>query len=164
MAESVKIPTETGAKVTTFVTAAEATAGAPAEPDKAMIFPDDAAEDAKPSTTSDSFPEDAVEDKYFSFEAPNYLLEEKCVALVRAPFLRKYAGPIDIRQTLETVENAMFHGPLEVGEERDDMGALMAISVVIAISYTWAPQAPFYGQPGNEDGTKDHPDPENHYS
>ena len=35
--------------------------------------------------------------------------------------------------------------------------------VVIALSYTWAPKGPFFGQPGNEDGTKDHPDPEKHY-
>ena len=40
---------------------------------------------------------------------------------------------------------------------------LMPEHVVVAISYTWAPKGPFFGQPGNEDGTKDHPDPEKHY-
>ena len=158
MAESVKVPTETGAKVTTFVTAAEATAGAPAEPDKAMIFPDDTAEDAKPPTTTDSFPEDAVKDKYSSFEAPNYLLKDECVGLVRARYLESCAGPIDIRQNLPA-EN-LFHGPLELGDERAPPykgSMLMPITVAIALSYTWAPRGPPFGN------GKDHPDPEKFY-
>ena len=39
----------------------------------------------------------------------------------------------------------------------------MPKDVCIATSYTWASKPPFFGQPGNEDGTKDHPDPEKHY-
>ena len=110
------------------------------------------------------FSEALAENKYTTFDAVNPLLVDRCVALVRAPFLLDYEGPIDIRQTLETIPDALFHGPLELGDERHgDSGALMPSDVPIALSYTWAPKPPFYGQLGNEDGTKDHPDPEMFY-
>ena len=108
------------------------------------------------------FPEARVEKPYTTFGAVNYLLEACCVALVRATFLLDYEGPIDVRQTLDAVAGAMFHGPLELGDARWE-GSLMPDHVVIALSYTWAPKGPFFGEPGNEDGTKDHPDPEKHY-
>ena len=39
----------------------------------------------------------------------------------------------------------------------------MPVSVVIVLSYAWGTKPPFYGQAGNEDGTKDHPDPDCFY-
>ena len=101
-------------------------------------------ETVTPPPDDAAFPEDKVEDKYFAFEAPNFLLKDECVGLVSATFLRDYAGPIDIRQTLETIPDALFHGPLELGDERHEgSGALMPSDVPIALSYTWAPKPPF---------------------
>ena len=107
-------------------------------------------------------PEDLNVNKYFTFDAPNLLLKDRCVGLVRATFLLKYVGPIDARQTLETLPDSLFHGPLELGDVIE-RGLRIEEHVVIAVSYTWTPLPPFYGQPGNEDGTKDHPDPRKHY-
>ena len=120
--------------------------------------------DANPRATE---PEDLVANKYFTFDAPNLLLKDRCVGLVRATFLLKYVGPIDARQTLEKLnwkpwKPTLFHGPLKLGN-KIARGLRIEEHVVIAVSYTWTPLPPFYGQPGNEDGTKDHPDPRKHY-
>ena len=109
------------------------------------------------------YPEARVKKPYTTFDAVNFLIEAYCVALVRATFLLNYEGPIDVRQTLDAVAGAMFHGPLELGDAMLFGALIMPEHVVIALSYTWAPKGPFFGEPGNEDGTKDHPDPEKHY-
>ena len=70
-----------------------------------------------------------------------------------APLDEGYPGPIDIRQNLDAA--ATFGGPLELGDKRV-AGVLEPKSVVVSLSYTWAPLPPF--GPG-----KDHPDPEMFY-
>ena len=147
-ATSTRVTTAEGAKTTTVVHSSHATAAAPSEVPSAETCVEEVRD--KPA-----FPEDAVVDKYNTFEAPNHLLSSECVALVTASSLLEYKAPIDLRQNLPP--GAAFHGPLELGEERHDWGHRMPTTVAIALSYTWAPHGPPFG------GGKDHPDPEMFY-
>ena len=124
--------------------------------------PSTTATTANPLASAETLPEDAVDDPYATFDAVNCLLGDKCVGLVHGQYLLSCEGPIDARQNVP--RKYTHYGPLEVGDQRHDAsGALMPKYVVITLSYAWAPVAPFYGQPGNEDGTKDHPDPQKYY-
>ena len=121
-----------------------------------------AVEDTDVPKSAQITPEEKVAQPCTSFGALNFLLHDQCVALIKASFVRTCKGPIDVRQNVPSEHT--FYGPLVLGDERHrSSGALMPEDVPIALSYSWGTKGPFRGQSGNEDGTKDHPDPERFY-
>ena len=137
--------------------------------------------------TSPPRPEEQIEDKYNNFDAPNCLLRDGCVVLVRGKFIRQvapnpeydaskasepsytvresvvgsleesYSGPIDIRQNLPP--EATFDGQLALGDFcHPGLGHLLPESVVITISYPWSPVPLFLPK-----ADTDHPDPKKYY-